>query len=83
MKEEICKVVAEILGLSDSEITILIETPPDSKMGDMAIPCFCFAKLLHKNPALIATEIKKGLDQKKNQLGLDEVLSVMDTATYL
>ncbi|SCY52977.1 arginyl-tRNA synthetase [Butyrivibrio hungatei] len=76
MKEEICKVVAEILGLSDSEITILIETPPDSKMGDMAIPCFGFAKLLHKNPALIATEIKKGLDQKKNQLGLDEVLSV-------
>ena len=76
MKEEICKAVAEIMGLSDSEITIIIETPPDSKMGEMAIPCFGFAKLLHKNPALIATEIKKGLDQKKNQLGLDEVLSV-------
>ena len=76
MKEEICKAVAEILGLSDSEITIIIETPQDSKMGDMAIPCFGFAKLLHKNSALIANEIKKGLDQKKNQLGLDEVLSV-------
>lgn len=76
MKEEICKAVAEILELSNSEVTIIIETPPDSKMGDMAIPCFGFAKLLHKNPALIAAEIRKGLDQKKNQLGLDEVLSV-------
>ena len=70
MKKEISKAVTELLGLSESEATVIIETPPDSNMGDIAIPCFGFAKLLHKNPAVIATKMKEGLDQKKEELGM-------------
>lgn len=76
MKEKISKAVAEVLGISGSEATVIIETPPDSKMGDMAIPCFGFAKLLHKNPAVIAEKIKTELEKKKDELGLDEIFSV-------
>ena len=76
MKEEISKAVVEVLGVSAMEPeNVTIETPPDSKMGDLAIPCFGFAKLLHKNPALIATELKEGLDKEKEKLGLDEVIA--------
>ncbi len=88
MKEEISKVVEEILGLTgtedalsegiiqgSNESSVILETPPDSKMGDIAIPCFVFAKILHKNPAVIAADLKSGLEQKKEELGLNEVIS--------
>ncbi|WP_027206433.1 arginine--tRNA ligase [Butyrivibrio fibrisolvens] len=88
MKEEISKAVEEILGLTGTEDAlsegiiqgsnenpVILETPPDSKMGDIAIPCFVFAKILHKNPAVIAADLKNGLEQKKEELGLDEVIS--------
>ncbi len=76
MKEEISKAVVEMLGLTSMEPeNVTIETPPDSKMGDLAIPCFGFAKLLHKNPALIATELKEGLDKEKAALDIDEVIA--------
>jgi arginyl-tRNA synthetase len=36
---------------------ITLETPPDSKLGDYAFPCFGLAKKLKKNPANIAKEL--------------------------
>ena len=89
MKEKIIEAVTEILGLTSAkdplsgsgiqgsnESSVILETPPDSKMGDIAIPCFVFAKILHKNPAVIAADIKSGLEQKKEALGLDDVICV-------
>lgn len=35
----------------------MIETPPDSKMGDIAFPCFELAKGEGRNPVEIATEL--------------------------
>ena len=77
MKEEICKAVSEILelpGLEGGE-SVTIETPPDSKMGDVAIPCFGLAKILHKSPVKIAADLKEGLEQKKELLGLDKIVA--------
>lgn len=37
---------------------IVIENPKDRKLGDYALPCFTYAKLLHKSPNLIADDIK-------------------------
>lgn len=34
----------------------LFTEPPDGKMGDLAFPCFPVAKLLKKNPAMVAKE---------------------------
>ena len=74
MKEELCKVVAKVTGIIDEgQMQELFETPPDSSMGDIAIPCFSFAKVMHKNPASIAEEIKNELEGYKDDLGIDHI----------
>jgi len=40
---------------------IILEVPPDSKMGDFAMPCFQLAKTLKKAPPQIAQELAKTL----------------------
>ena len=75
MKEAVSKIVSDIVGAADSkQIQDLLETPPDSSMGDIAIPCFSFAKVLHKNPAIIAEDIKEKIDQHKEDLGIDKAV---------
>ena len=49
------KIAAE--GLSAEDIYAAIALPPNSEMGDYALPCFKFAKVLRKSPALIAQDI--------------------------
>ncbi|MCR5031751.1 MAG: arginine--tRNA ligase [Lachnospiraceae bacterium] len=74
MKETICNAIAEILGKDQFPAdTVIVETPPDPALGDLAIPCFSFAKVLHKNPARIAQELKTHLDGQKESLGLASV----------
>ena len=46
-----------IEGASAEETAELIATPPDPAMGDYALPCFKFAKLLKKSPAAIAADL--------------------------
>ena len=46
------KIKAE--GLSEDEIYSSIALPPNTEMGDYALPCFRFAKVMRKSPALIA-----------------------------
>lgn len=74
MKEKICKCIAESLEISkESEVLKLIEVPPNESMGDFAFPCFGFAKTLHRNPQLIAAGLKKALDEKKEELAIDQL----------
>lgn len=44
-------------GVSQSEIYDSIALPPTTEMGDYALPCFKFAKVLRKSPVLIAQEL--------------------------
>ncbi len=44
-------------GIPAEEIAESIVIPPDPSMGDYALPCFRFAKLLRKSPALIAEDL--------------------------
>lgn len=46
-------------GISREEIAESIAVPPDSAMGDFALPCFKFAKVLRKSPAMIAEDLKE------------------------
>lgn len=48
-------------ALPAGEIAALLEYPPDAAMGDLALPCFRFAKALRKAPAAIAGDIAMGL----------------------
>ncbi len=58
------KYIAENLhidGVSEDELYDLIALPPNLEMGDYAIPCFKFAKLMRKSPVAIAEELKQGI----------------------
>jgi arginyl-tRNA synthetase len=57
-----------INGVSYDEIYSAIALPPNSDMGDYALPCFKFAKVLRKSPVAIAEELKGGFTT-------DEVIS--------
>lgn len=46
-----------IEGVSKEEIESLIVAAPSHDMGDYALPCFKFAKILRKSPAVIAQEL--------------------------
>ena len=46
-------------GVLGQEIYDLIALPPDNSMGDFALPCFKFAKVLRKSPQVIAEELSK------------------------
>ncbi|PWK13422.1 arginine--tRNA ligase [Tumebacillus permanentifrigoris] len=61
-KNQIASVLAPIVNLEASEIVRLMETPKDSKMGDIAFPCFQLAKTLRKAPPVIAAELKEQLE---------------------
>ena len=57
ISEEILKGVLKIK--SDAELDVeaiasMLEYPPDSKMGDLALPCFKLSKLLRNSPVRIA-----------------------------
>ena len=49
------KIKAE--GLNEQEIYELLAVPPDTAMGDFALPCFRLAKAWRKAPARIAEEL--------------------------
>ena len=55
-------------GVSGDEIYENIALPPNSEMGDYALPCFKFAKVLRKSPVMIAESLKEGI-------ATDEVIS--------
>lgn len=55
------KYIAERLtveGVSEEEIYCSISLPPNSEMGDYALPCFKFSKVLRKSPVMIAEGLK-------------------------
>ena len=64
------KYIAErinVEGVTKEEMYELIALPPNLEMGDYALPCFKFAKLLRKSPVMIAEDLK-------NSIMLDEVI---------
>lgn len=63
-KSEIAKIIADVVKIDKEEIKGYIEVPKDEMMGDYAFPCFKLAKELRKGPALIATELKEGIQNK-------------------
>ncbi|MBG9988333.1 arginine--tRNA ligase [Aerococcaceae bacterium DSM 111176] len=62
-KEQFIKDLSTILtdNLTIEEITPLIETPKDPKMGDLAFPAFQLARVFRKAPQQIAADIAEQL----------------------
>jgi len=57
IREDIAELMARTLPKDVCDIAALVEVPPDSALGDYAVPCFEFAKTLRKPPPAIAAEV--------------------------
>jgi len=64
IKQNLAKQISEILGTAVSAADFGI--PPNSEMGDLALPCFELAKKLQKNPNEIAAQIANEIDFAKS-----------------
>lgn len=53
----LAQAVSARCGVDADELLGLIVTPPDSAMGDFALPCFRLAKAMKKAPPVIAKEL--------------------------
>ena len=61
------KYIAELIqidGVSTEEIYDCIALPPNTEMGDYALPCFKFAKVMRKSPVMIAEELKSAMSDR-------------------
>lgn len=72
-KEYVCGKLSEYTGLDSEKINLLLETPPEKKLGDLAFPCFVLAKTMRKAPPLIAAELAENF--KSDEL-LEKVQAV-------
>jgi len=71
IKMDYKKYIAEkisVEGVTADELYDLIALPPNLEMGDYALPCFKFAKILRKSPVMIAEALSK-------EIATDEVIS--------
>ncbi|MBI4250028.1 arginine--tRNA ligase [Candidatus Uhrbacteria bacterium] len=57
--EAIHRVASSMQGIPLSPDSITFEIPPDSKFGDIAIPCFTLARAFKQNPAQIAILLQR------------------------
>ncbi len=51
-----------ICGVDKQDLKAFIEVPPNTEMGDFALPCFKLAKALRKPPVAIADELKASFE---------------------
>ena len=65
-KSAFASLLASYFQLAKEDLLPLIQMAPDNIKGDLAFPCFQFAKSLGKAPNVIANEVFAFL-QKKNQ----------------
>lgn len=60
----IADALAKRLSISQEEALAGLARPPRPDMGDMAFPCFRFAKSLRKAPDQIARDLKQSLEEQ-------------------
>ena len=63
LKTALAEKIAGAAGMQSTEVSEMLETPPDPKMGDAALPCFKLAKVLKKAPPVIAQEIAENIEK--------------------
>ncbi|MBE6608670.1 MAG: arginine--tRNA ligase [Ruminococcaceae bacterium] len=67
LKSSIAKKISETIAPDApesmySDIIASLEYPPDPTMGDLALPCFRFAKLMRKSPVMIAESLASSIE---------------------
>lgn len=78
IKKHIAVELAALCNMQPDEMEAFIEIPPQTDLGDYALPCFKLAKTMHKAPPVIATELAGGIAGK-----LPELTEIRQTGGYL
>lgn len=77
MKKKLCEQIEKVWDfLTAEQVEEILEIPPEENMGDFAFPCFSLAKILRKNPAVIAGELQESLYPYLQELGIEKVEAV-------
>ena len=50
--------ISKVVDLNNKDIANLLEVPPDSKLGDLAFPCFSLGKFFKMSPGSIAVQLR-------------------------
>ncbi len=78
IKNKICEKVSAYVAekgfeLTSDAVSDLLETPSDSKLGDLALPCFKLSRVLRNRPDAIASELAPIFEGEE---GLEKVEAV-------
>ena len=65
LKQSAAALLAPLTGMSEGDLALELEYPPEDILGDLSLPCFPLAKELRRAPHLIAAE----LAARVNELG--------------
>ncbi|WP_206881251.1 arginine--tRNA ligase [Alicyclobacillus mali (ex Roth et al. 2021)] len=57
IKRAIAHAIAEVVVRPTDEVARMLEYPPNPALGDLALPCFQFAREMRKNPVQIAQDL--------------------------
>ena len=58
IKVALASPIAAVIGATPEDVHNIMEYPPNPEMGDLAVPCFRFAKALRQSPQAIAQTIE-------------------------
>ena len=72
-------------GLDATVVMDMLEYPPDSNMGDLALPCFKLSKALRRSPVQIAAAIAEGFEAEfvESVTALNGYLNIKISNRYL
>ena len=73
------------IEINSEDIACMLEYPPDTTMGDLALPCFKLSKTLRRSPVQIAQIIADGISDPaiKKAEAVNGYLNISISDTYL
>ena len=72
--------IAKALNLPEFDkdaVEGLVAVPPDEKLGDFAFPCFSFAKIIRKSPAVIAESLRESILNSGDDISVFDKIDVV------
>ena len=68
LRDQTIDLISRVLNMGPVAISELVETPPQADMGDLALPCFKFAKQERKAPQMIAQDLAEKISAQAPHL---------------
>lgn len=68
LKDQTIDLISRVLKMDPVAVSEIVETPPQPELGDLALPCFRFAKQERKAPPLIAQDLAAKISAEAGQL---------------